>query len=93
MFEKCVFAMNIFNRVTEFQLSLKTYQLICALKSLQETTDTARSTVLSISNAAMYLGETLGGLAGGILITRITGFWGISIFTVILAIVPLIMYF
>ncbi|EFD88630.1 conserved hypothetical protein [Oenococcus oeni] len=41
----------------------------------------------------MYLGETLGGLAGGILITRITGFWGISIFTVILAIVSLIMYF
>ena len=63
------------------------------MTTLQETTDTARSTVSSISNAAMYLGETLGGLAGGILITRITGFWGISIFTVILAIVSLIMYF
>ncbi|MDI4584738.1 hypothetical protein FCS82_06680 [Oenococcus sp. UCMA 14587] len=63
------------------------------LTTLWETTNTARSTVSSISNAAMYLGETLGGLAGGILITKVVGFWGISIFTVILAIISLIMYF
>ncbi|MDN6968813.1 hypothetical protein FCS83_09720 [Oenococcus sp. UCMA 17063] len=63
------------------------------LTTLRETTNTARSTVSSISNAAMYLGETLGGLADGILITKVVGFWGISIFTVILAIISLIMYF
>lgn len=62
------------------------------MTTLQSTTDTARSTVSSISNAAMYLGETLGGAVGGILITHISGFWGISIFTVILATISLALY-
>ncbi|MFT8632361.1 MAG: MFS transporter [Liquorilactobacillus ghanensis] len=62
------------------------------MTTLQETTDTARSTISSISNAAMYLGETLGGAVGGILITRIVGFWGISSFTVTLAAISLGLY-
>ena len=62
------------------------------MTTLQGTTNTARSTVSSISNAAMYLGETLGGAVGGILITHVLGFWGISIFTVTLAGISLILY-
>lgn len=62
------------------------------MTTLQETTDTARSTVSSISNAAMYLGETLGGVIGGVLIAKVTGFWGISSFTVGLATISLLLY-
>ncbi len=62
------------------------------MTTLQETTDTARSTISSISNAAMYLGETLGGAVGGILITHVVGFWGISIFTIALAAISLCLY-
>lgn len=62
------------------------------MTTLQGTTNTARSTVSSISNAAMYLGETLGGAVGGILITHVFGFWGISIFTVVLATISLLLY-
>nr|WP_225419089.1 MFS transporter [Lentilactobacillus raoultii] len=62
------------------------------MTTLQATTDTARSTISSLSNAAMYLGETLGGMAGGVLITKITGFWGISLFTVVLAMISLLLY-
>lgn len=62
------------------------------MTTLQETTTTARSTVSSISNAAMYLGETLGGAVGGILIAKVAGFWGISVFTVILATASLLLY-
>lgn len=62
------------------------------MTTLQGTTNTTRSTVSSISNAAMYLGETLGGAVGGILITHVLGFWGISIFTVTLAGISLILY-
>ncbi|MCH4169994.1 MAG: MFS transporter [Lactobacillus sp.] len=62
------------------------------MTTLQATTDTARSTISSISNVAMYLGETLGGAVGGVLIAKVSGFWGISIFTVVLAAIALFLY-
>ncbi|GAF38816.1 multidrug resistance protein [Agrilactobacillus composti DSM 18527 = JCM 14202] len=62
------------------------------MTTLQATTDTARSTISSISNTAMYLGETLGGAVGGVLIAKVSGFWGISIFTVVLVAIALFLY-
>lgn len=62
------------------------------MTSLQSTTTTARSTVSSLSNAAMYLGTTISGIFGGILLTHFTGFFGITTFTIILYLLVLYLY-
>lgn len=62
------------------------------MTSLQSTTTTARSTVSSLSNAAMYLGTTISGIFGGILLTYFTGFFGITTFTIILYLLVLYLY-
>lgn len=62
------------------------------MTTLQSTTVTARSTVSSLSNAAMYLGTTISGIIGGILMTNFKGFFGIVGFTILLYIVVLYLY-
>lgn len=59
---------------------------------LQSTTETARSTMSSFSNAAMYFGETLSGIFGGFLFVHFSHFWGISIFVVICYLFALIVF-
>lgn len=62
------------------------------MTTLQNTTTTARSTVSSLSNAAMYLGTTISGIVGGVLLDKFNGFLGITIFTILLYLVVLYLY-
>ncbi len=62
------------------------------MTTLQSTTITARSTVSSLSNAAMYLGTTISGLIGGLLIVNFKGFFGIVGFTILLYLIVLYLY-
>ncbi|MEW2418010.1 MFS transporter [Streptomyces sp. NPDC046866] len=49
---------------------------------LQSQTETARGTVSSLSNSAMYAGTTVGGAVGGVLLGNAPGFWGVAAFAV-----------
>lgn len=62
------------------------------MTTLQSTTTTARSTVSSLSNAAMYLGTTISGIVGGLLIANFKGFFGVVGLTIILYLVVLYLY-
>ncbi len=62
------------------------------MTTLQSTTTTARSTVSSLSNAAMYLGTTISGIVGGLLIVHFKGFLGITVFTIVLYLIVLYLY-
>ncbi|GAA0487609.1 MFS transporter [Streptomyces olivaceiscleroticus] len=53
------------------------------MSTLQSQTETARGTVSSLANAAMYVGTTIGGVVGGIMLTKVTGFFGVAAFTVV----------
>ncbi|MEV8515323.1 MFS transporter [Dactylosporangium sp. NPDC051484] len=59
---------------------------------LQSQTTTARGTVSSLSNAAMYVGSTIGGVAGGVLLTRVNGFFGVAGFTLAAYVVSLAVF-
>ncbi|CAL9423031.1 MFS transporter [Streptomyces sp. enrichment culture] len=59
---------------------------------LQQQTETARGTVSSLANAAMYVGTTVGGAVGGVLLADVTGFWGVAAFTVAAYLVSLAVY-
>ncbi|QDK70224.1 MFS transporter [Lactococcus protaetiae] len=59
---------------------------------LQTTTETARSTVSSLSNAAMYAGTTLAGLIGGSLFTHFPHFLGIAYFVIFTYLIALSIY-
>ncbi|AEV82238.1 MFS transporter permease [Actinoplanes sp. SE50] len=50
---------------------------------LQSRATAARGTVSSLSNAAMYAGSTVGGVAGGVLLAGVAGFHGVAAFTVV----------
>ncbi|BBN99988.1 MFS transporter [Sporolactobacillus terrae] len=62
------------------------------MTTLQGTSQNARSTISSLSNAAMYFGEILAGLIGGILFKQFTGYLGVSLFSALMIIVALLMY-
>lgn len=62
------------------------------MTTLQSTTTTARSTVSSLSNAAMYIGTTISGILGGLLLAHFKGFFGITIFTIVLYLLVLYVY-
>jgi predicted MFS family arabinose efflux permease len=49
------------------------------MATMQGLTTGARGTVSAMTNSTMYLGTTVGGVLGGLLITRFPGFHGISI--------------
>lgn len=58
----------------------------------QSLTTSARGTISSVSNAAMYIGTTVGSMTGGVLFARFDGFWGVSIFAVGMFILSLLIY-
>lgn len=88
------FATNIVTAVTILTLVFLVNGFVFPIfmTTLQSTTVTARSTVSSLSNAAMYLGTTISGIIGGILMTNFKGFFGIVGFTILLYIVVLYLY-
>lgn len=49
---------------------------------LLSQTTAARGTVSSLATTALYVGTTIGGFAGGILLSKFDGFYGVSGFTV-----------
>lgn len=60
--------------------------------SMQQSAPTMRSTISAFSNAVMYLGTTIDGIVGGLLITHFSGFYGVSFFAAILTIIALIIF-
>lgn len=62
------------------------------MTTLQATAPKERGTISSLSNAAMYLGEAIGGVCGGILIKVFPGFFGIALFTAIGVFLSMILY-
>ncbi|MEV7021960.1 MFS transporter [Kitasatospora sp. NPDC093558] len=46
-------------------------------------TSAARGTVSSLATTALYAGTTIGGIVGGVLLTRFDGFYGVAGFTVL----------
>lgn len=59
---------------------------------LQQQTETARGTVSSLANAAMYIGTTIGGAVGGVLLSNVDGFYGVAAFTVAAYLLSLVVY-
>jgi predicted MFS family arabinose efflux permease len=53
------------------------------MSGLQARTSSARGTVSSLANAAMYVGATVGGVVGGLLLANVSGFRGVAGFTVV----------
>ncbi len=62
------------------------------MSTLQATAPKERGTMSSLTNAAMYLGEAVGGAFGGILIKNFPGFFGISVFTAIGVFLAMLLY-
>lgn len=62
------------------------------MATLQSTTVNERSTISSLSNAAMYFGETIAGVIGGILFKTFLGFTGIAIFAALTMLISLALY-
>lgn len=62
------------------------------MATMQGLTTTARGTVSALTNSTMYLGTTIGGLIGGLLITRYPGFHGISIAVIVFLALSLACY-
>ena len=62
------------------------------MTTLQGTVENARSTISSLSNAVMYLGETIAGIVGGVLFVKFTGFSGISVFAAIMIALSWLLY-
>lgn len=59
---------------------------------LQSQAEGARGTVSSLANASMYIGTTLGGIVGGILLTHTPSFFGVAGFTVICYLIAFFIY-
>ncbi|MCH4169948.1 MAG: MFS transporter [Lactobacillus sp.] len=62
------------------------------MTTLQSTAKNARSTISSLSNAAMYLGETLAGIIGGLLFKQFNSYIGISLFAAVMIVIALGLY-
>ncbi|GHP13818.1 MFS transporter [Lentilactobacillus fungorum] len=62
------------------------------MTTLQSTATNARSTISSLSNAAMYFGETIAGVVGGILFNQFYGFSAIALFTVAMIGISIALY-
>ena len=60
------------------------------MTTLQSTVENARSTISSLSNAVMYLGETTAGIVGGILFEQFTG---IAVFAAVMIALSLLLYY
>lgn len=88
------FSPNIF--IAEFLLILiylcNGFIFPLLMTTLQSTVKNARSTISSLSNAAMYLGETLSGILGGVLFANFSGFIGVALFSSISLFSSMIIY-
>ncbi|MDM7516465.1 MFS transporter [Lentilactobacillus sp. TOM.63] len=62
------------------------------MATLQSTAKDARSTISSLSNAAMYFGETIAGIVGGVLFNQFNGFSAISLFAFLMIGISVILY-
>lgn len=62
------------------------------MTTLQSTATDARSTISSLSNAAMYFGETIAGIVGGILFNQFYGFSAISLFAFVMISISIMLY-
>jgi predicted MFS family arabinose efflux permease len=62
------------------------------MATMQALTTTARGTVSALTNSTMYLGTTVGGMIGGLLITRFSGFHGIAVVVIVLLALSLACY-
>lgn len=62
------------------------------MATMQALTTTARGTVSALTNSTMYAGTTIGGMIGGVLITRFAGFHGISVTVIALLALSLACY-
>ncbi|MFI6173277.1 MFS transporter [Nocardia sp. NPDC051052] len=60
------------------------------MATMQGLTTTARGTVSALTNSTMYLGTTIGGVIGGVLITHFAGYHGISAVVVVLMTLSLV---
>ncbi|MFJ8671670.1 MULTISPECIES: MFS transporter [unclassified Streptomyces] len=59
---------------------------------LLSQTTAARGTVSSLATTALYVGTTIGGFVGGILLTKFDGFHGVSGFTVIALVLAAVVF-
>jgi predicted MFS family arabinose efflux permease len=57
------------------------YPIFMAMLLAQTTA--ARGTVSSLATTALYAGTTIGGIVGGVLLTKFNGFYGVAGFTVL----------
>ncbi|MGY4645165.1 putative MFS family arabinose efflux permease [Cellulomonas sp. URHB0016] len=62
------------------------------MATMQGLTTTARGTVSALTSSTMYLGTTVGGVIGGVLITRYPGFHGIASAVIVLLALSLASY-
>jgi DHA1 family inner membrane transport protein len=62
------------------------------MSGMQSRTSSARGTVSSLANAAMYVGTTVGGVVGGMLLAHVSGFRGVAGFTVAAYLVALAVF-
>lgn len=63
------------------------------MTTLQSTVENARSTISSLSNAVMYLGETIASIVGGVLFEQFAGFFGIAVFAAVMIALSLLLYY
>ena len=54
------------------------------IERLQSLTLTQRGTVSTLTNVTMYAGSTLAGIVGGPLLAVVPGFWGITVFVIVM---------
>jgi MFS transporter, DHA1 family, inner membrane transport protein len=66
------------------------YPIFMSLLLAQTTA--ARGTVSSLATTALYVGTTIGGVAGGVLLTHVSGFHGVSAFTVVALLLSLVVF-
>lgn len=59
---------------------------------MQWSAPQTRSTISAFSSSVMYLGTTIDGIAGGLLMTRFPGFYGISFTAVVLTVISLFIF-
>lgn len=63
------------------------------MTTLQSAVENARSTISSLSNAVMYLGETIASIVGGVLFEQFAGFSGIAVFAAVMIVLSLLLYY
>jgi len=89
------FSRNYYEAVFILSLVMMIAGLVFAvfMTIFQSQTQNERGTVSSLANAAMYLGTTIGGAVGGILLSKFDGFVGVAYFAIVLYLISLFVYY